>query len=62
MVLRQSSSSPHWSHSMAGQLGYVPNPQGGLVNSLSCSEEPAHCKAVAPLGLQGKKMKSKAIC
>lgn len=62
MVLRQSSSSPHRSHSMAGQLGYVPSTQGGLGNSLSCSEEPAHGEAVDPLGLQEEKLKSKTIC
>lgn len=31
-------------------------------NSLSCSEEPAHGTPVDPLGLRGKKIKSKAIC
>lgn len=30
MVPRQNSSGPHWSHSMAGQLGHVPSTQEGL--------------------------------
>jgi hypothetical protein len=30
VVLRQSNRSPHWTHSMAGQLGHVSITQGGL--------------------------------